>query len=113
MQVANGVHCVLDSIVHEVWRLVESKGEDEDYALASVDPQNAFNRFSRLRMIDLLLSKVPSLCRFLNIVYARQMPSLILAVASTPNIPSHDRMQLGDPASMLMFCLVVHPFAAQ
>lgn len=43
----NGVPCELDSVVHEVHRVVENKGEDEDYAFVSVDARNALYRFSR------------------------------------------------------------------
>lgn len=105
--------CGLDFIVQNTRRLVESEGEGEDNALVSVNVHNAFNRFWRQRMINLLQTKVPSLCRFLNMVYALQMPSLILPAASTQDIPSQEWMQQADPASMLMFSLVVHPLAKE
>lgn len=105
--------CGLGSILYEVRRLVQSKGEDENYALVSVHARNLFNCFSGQRMIDLLLAKLLSLCRFLNMVYACQMPSLTLSVASTQDIPSQGGMQQGDPASILVFSLVAHPLATE
>eukprot|EP00177_Eucheuma_denticulatum_P002048 GFKZ01003666.1.p1 GENE.GFKZ01003666.1~~GFKZ01003666.1.p1 ORF type:complete len:116 (+),score=5.32 GFKZ01003666.1:372-719(+) len=60
-------------------------------------------------MVDLLPSAVPSLFRFLIMVYARRMPLLILLAWSAQGMPYQDVMQQGHQASMLMFSLVVHP----
>lgn len=105
--------CVLDSVVHEIRRLVDSKGADKDYTLVYVDAHNTFNRLSRRRMTDLLPTQVLSSSRFLNMVYAHHMPSVIPQAASKQEILSQERMQLRDLGTMLMFSLVVHPLATE
>lgn len=82
LRVANGVRYGTDSVVLKVGKLVDSRGEDEDYALVSVDVCNVFYRMSRQRRVDFLITKWPRLCRFLNKLFARQMSSLILHAAS-------------------------------
>lgn len=54
LQVANEIPCRVDSIVHKVRRLVDNRGDDDEYTLVPVDAQKAFNWFSRQAMIDLL-----------------------------------------------------------
>lgn len=41
------------------------------------------------------------------------MPSLILLAVSTQDIPSQEKMQQGDPASMSKFSLELHPTATE
>ncbi len=54
LQIANGVSCGLDSVVHDVRFVTNSNRRDRDFALISLHVHNTFNRFSRQRMLDVL-----------------------------------------------------------
>eukprot|EP00177_Eucheuma_denticulatum_P004603 GFKZ01008378.1.p2 GENE.GFKZ01008378.1~~GFKZ01008378.1.p2 ORF type:complete len:209 (-),score=7.37 GFKZ01008378.1:235-861(-) len=91
LQVANEVPCGLDSIVREFRRIVDLNAHDDLYSLVSVDEQNALNTFSRQRMIDMLLTRAPMLCRFLDLAYKRTTIALILPAADSED-PSQKGM---------------------
>ncbi len=103
----------MNAVVHEARHVLEDLGTNADYALLSVDVRNAFNLFSRQRSFDFLAKKVPSLCRFLNVFYTKRTPSLLIAAANVPDIPSQTGAQRGDPASIRVFSLVPHPLAKE
>lgn len=45
--------------------------------MVQIDAANAFNRFSRQRMLDLLPDKAPSLARIINMFYGGDPPILV------------------------------------
>ena len=111
LQVANKVRFGIDSVVHETRRAVDEHKCDAGRLLLKLDARNAFNEFSRQAMLDLLPSRAPSLARFINMVYGRATPALILPSPDVADIASLQGAQQGDPAAMLLFSLVIHPLA--
>lgn len=87
--------------------------QNVDYFLLSNDSHKEFNQFPYQRMTYMPLYKVPSLCFFLNMVYARRKPMLILPSGPASDISSEDGIRQGDPASMLIFSIFLHPLSRE
>lgn len=60
-QVANGVSSGGKAIVHWVRQLMDEHGDDDDYMTVSTDAANAFNSYSRQKILQLLVRRVPML----------------------------------------------------
>lgn len=110
-QLANGVPNGMDAIVHDARMLLRRHGRDPHYVMVSIDASNAFNRFSRQKVLDQLPTRAPSLSRFLDMVYARTTSPLILPSSPPTMLVSREGSQQGDPASMLLFSLALQPLA--
>lgn len=103
---ANGVPSGGEAIVHRVRELMDEFGGNNDYVAVSVDAANALNDYSRQQMLNLLVDWVPSLARFINLLYGGEAPYLVFG---DQFLRSREGSQKGDPASMLLFCLVIQP----
>ena len=108
-QVANAVPSGMDAIVHDTRMLMQRHGWDSNYIMVSLDARNAFNSFSRQSLLNRLPLQTPSLSRFLNLIYGRTVPDLILPSTPRLHMKSMEGTQQGDPASMLLFSLALQP----
>ena len=108
-QLANGVPSGLNAIVHDSRMLIARHGCDPNFVLVSVDASYAFNSFSRQAMINKLTLQTPSLAHFLNIIYGRTVPDLVLPSSPRVLLKSLQGTQQGDPAGMLLFSLALQP----
>lgn len=108
-QLANGVPSGMDAIVHDCRMLLARHGRNPNYVLVSVDAQNAFNSFSRQSMLNRLTLETPSLAHFLNLIYGRTVPDLVLPSSPRVILKSCEGTQQGDPAGMLLFSLALQP----
>lgn len=108
-QLANGVHAGIDGLVNDTRMLCKRFERRDDFVLISVDAKNAFNTISRQKMLDILPDKAPSLARFINMVYGKCKAPLLLPFTSAARLYSCEGTQQGDPASMLLFSLVLQP----
>ena len=108
-QLANGVPSGMDAIIHDSRMLLARHGKDSNYILVSVDARNAFNTFSRQQMLNRMTVQTPTLAHFLNLIYGRITPDLILPSNPPLLLKSRKGTQQGDPASMLLFSLAIQP----
>ena len=108
-QVANGIPFAMDALVHDSRMHIARHHEDTDYVLVSVDASNAFNCFSRQRMLDMLALQTPSLARFISMIYGRTRAPLITPSSPTLLLESAEGAQQEYPASMLLFPLAIQP----
>lgn len=116
-QLANGVCAGMDSIVHDIRMHMNRKGRREEYVFVSIDASNAFNVFSRQQLLDIIPSKAPSLAAFVNMIYGRSAPPLLVPPGtggSEPHIMlSQEGTQQEDPAIMFLFTLCLQPLVRQ
>lgn len=68
-QVCSGVRSGGKAMFHTARELLQSRGYDPDLVMVSIDASNAFNRFSRQRMLAPLPDRCPALARFINRIY--------------------------------------------
>lgn len=80
----------------------------------STEVSNAFNSFSRKKLLDLLLSKTPSLVAFMSMIYDWSAPLLFVRLRTGKSEPhilfSQEVTQQGDPEGTFFFtfCLQAH-----
>ena len=77
-QLANIILSGMDAIVHDRRMLVARHGRDPHYLVVSVDAHIAFNTFSRQSMLNSMTLQTPSLAPFMNLIYGRTVPDLVL-----------------------------------
>lgn len=99
----------MDAIVHDACMLTGLHGTDQNYIMVLIDAKNAFNRCSRRRMLDALSTRMPSLSRFIDAMYARTTPQLVVPSDDPVIIQGFEGTQQGDPASMLLFSITIQP----
>jgi hypothetical protein len=109
-QVCNGVRSGADALVHETREFIDKYAEYDDYVLASIDARNAFNVFSRQKMLHAACGHAPNLVRWINLIYGKQQPPRVLR---DYKFRSQKGAQQGDPAAMLLFSLVIQPLLRQ
>lgn len=112
-QFGNAVRSVIDFIVHETRRFLEERKSDPDMCILQVDMTNAFNRFSRQRLLNMLPKKAPSLARFLNMLYGQDVPKLIFPPPGVADMESLEGAEQGDPAATLAYSLVHRAIATE
>ena len=105
-QVCSGVRSGGEAMFHAVRELMDERGDDSNLVLVSIDASNAFNRFSRQKMLDLVVDRCPALARFVNMIYGGDPPALMYGCH---RLDSREGAQQGDPAAMLLFSLVIQP----
>ena len=105
-QVCSGVRAGGEAMFHSVRELMDARGNDSNLVLVSIDASNAFNRFSRQKMLDLIVERCPALARFVNMIYGGEPPALMYG---SHHLDSREGAQQGDPAAMLLFSLVIQP----
>ena len=105
----NGFPSGMDAIIHDSRMLLTRHGRNPTYVLVSVDAKNAFNTFSRQSMLARMTVQTPSLAYFLNFVYGRSMPDVILPSSPPVLLKSRKGTQQGDPAGLLLFSLAPQP----
>jgi hypothetical protein len=76
--VCNGVRSGADALVHGTREFIDKFAEDDDYVLESIDARNAFNAFSRQKMLHAACGHAPNLVRWINLIYGTQQPPLVL-----------------------------------
>jgi hypothetical protein len=104
--VCNGVRSGADALVHETREFLEKYADDDDFVMVSVDARNAFNMFSRKKMLDAAREYAPNFVRWINLIYGKQQPPFVIG---DHKFPSQERAQQGDTAAMLLFSLVIQP----
>lgn len=82
-QLANDIAAGMDSIVYEIRMKVNRFGREDKHAFVAIDASNAFKNLSRQQLLDLLPDKALSLAAFINMVYARIPPTLIIPSSSS------------------------------
>ena len=105
-QVSSGVRSGGAAMFHTARDIMRRRGRDTNLVMVSIDASNAFNRFSRQQMLNLLPTRCPSLARFINMMYGHEPPALMYGHY---RLSSREGAQQGDPASMLLFSLVIQP----
>ena len=105
---ANGVPSGMEAIIHDSRMLLTWHGRNPTYVLVSVDAKNAFNTFSRQSMLARMTMQTLSLAHFLNLVYGRTVPDLILPSSPRVLLKTREGTQQGNPAGMLLFSLALH-----
>jgi hypothetical protein len=105
-QVCNGVRSGADALVHETREFLEKYADDDDFVMVSVDARNAFNMFSRKKMLDAAREYAPNFVRWINLIYGKQQPPFVIG---DHKFPSQERAQQDDPAATLLFSLVIQP----
>ena len=113
IQTCVGVASGTDMIVHEVRKCIsEAEGDDSPFAIVQVDATNAFNAVSRAVLIDRLREVSPGLTRYVAALF-RRPPRLRASNPQTGEIEffisSEEGVQQGDPLSMLLFSIIIHP----
>ena len=105
-QVCSGVRTGGEAMFHAARKWMRRRGSEDNLVLVSIDASNAFNRFSRQKMLDLLPQHCPMLARFINMIYGGEPPPLMYGPF---RLASLEGAQQGDPAAMLLFGLVIQP----
>ena len=111
LQVGVGVKSGTECIVHEA-REYARKNANPDDSIALLDAENAFNSVHRHVLVERCQQATPAIARYVAKLF-RQPPKLV-APSSSPDTPplhllSQEGEQQGDPLSMLLFALIIHP----
>lgn len=104
-QLTNAIPSGTDAIVHDCRMQIKCHGPRTTYIIVSVDDRNAFNTFSLGEMFVRLPVQTPSLAQFINLIYGRTKPDVVLPSSARRILSTQDGTQQGDPASMLFFSL--------
>ncbi len=81
-------------------------GHNHRIVHVAIDAKNSFNNVERQLMLHAVQTQAPSLARWTHYIYGTSDPVL---VAKGGTIPSSQGTQQGDPTSMLLFSLTIHP----
>lgn len=79
---------------------MDEHGDDDDYVAVRIDAANAFSSYSRQKMLQLLLPRVPMLARFVHLLYGGEAPYLVF---SDQLLRGHDVSLQDNSASTLLF----------
>lgn len=83
-----------------VRELMQEFGYSDDYVGVNFDAANACNGYSRQQMLNLLVERVPSLDRFINLLYGGEAPYLAFG---EDLLHSREGTQQGDPVRPCFF----------
>lgn len=89
--------------------LTERYGRRDDYICVAIDSSSAYNACSHHKMLELHSIRAPTFAHFINMVYGRSPPFLVLPANRSHTLQSREGIQQGDPASMLHFAITIHP----
>lgn len=103
-QFAVGVPSGSEALIHVV-RQVCTSLKHEDYVLLSLDAKNAFNSVERQLLLEQVEAYCPELSRYTYFCYGQDIHLRF----GTLRILSSTGTQQGDPLSMLLFALAIHP----
>lgn len=89
--------------MHLVRALMKEHGDDDAMAVVSVDEANVFDGCGGQEMLIFLVERVPSLARFVTLLYGGEDPLMAFGDAL---LRIREGTQQGDLSSMLLFRLL-------
>lgn len=96
----------VEGMIHAARRAVAAHGSTGQYAMLSVDLQNAFSLVSRPAVLHETLARFPQLYRWVYYCYGHTPPTLWFRSSHMKSVLG---VQQGDPLGPLLFALALQP----
>ena len=105
LQFGVGIKGGCEAIIHACNNIIRQANLPNDFVMASVDFENAFNRVNRQKMFDFVRKHFPSISNYVERTYGISSELLYGEFI----VSASSGVQQGDPLSPALFCLILQP----